>query len=64
MTIKRLLKVGDKSFMVVMDDESSITTGKFIYKKYKHPVKTIEIGDDLVIYYESKTDEFIGFSKT
>lgn len=64
MTIKKVLKVGDKSFMVVMDDQANIVTGKFIYNKYKNTVKTLEVGDNFVVYYEARTNEFIGFSKT
>ena len=63
MITKKLFKVGKKSFMLVSEADGSVITGKFIYHRYKHPVKTLEVGGDLIIYYEAQTNEFIGFSK-
>jgi len=56
----RNIVISGRKFQVAVDEELDTATGKFL--KYKYPISSKEIDDFLVMHYEGKSGQLVGFT--
>lgn len=56
----KITVIGGRKFKVSVDEELDTATGKFL--KYQYPISSKEIGDFMVMHYEKKTSQLVGFT--